>query len=614
MVDACIYLSSSEQAFLAENDLFQTVPEGWFASDEDTPLFYNLLKSSRGHLDALYKVWKHNKHDYVGFVHDHYYLSFSQKEYDRDVTLPYIDRHALSYYGWNQRNISVVVQEGDVFIPQLNPLTEIYYLSPATEAIDFYEEKVGNNTHILKAVSYIKETYPDKYITTLKVVHSNQLLPWNIFFARKDIFDEYCMFIFDIISKIAQSSSEEENNKANFYIISLLLTTIFFESVEKSSPHYRVVHTPVVFVDTTLPSYNAGRIIASVLQNEKSIKKMPPKEVLYGGKINIIMSFDDNYADHARAVINSILSHTANQSDLEIYIVYGPSLSSLSIKRLQELYNGSVSLIFKEINNKYAEDFPLGIKYISQSTYYRLFVQDLLPATVKRLIYLDTDIIVCDDIVDLWNINLAGHTIAGVRDIDEVENRHNVFGRMSKSTYINAGILVYDIGRAQERYGSLSRYFMEVYYKNRKNIKFQDQDIINIAFQDDIFILPLRWNIISFLFFFSPLLMEYNIDNLSSQHSVPEIKEAMENPGIFHFIGRRKPWTKSCLNPFKELYWHYRAQDPTFKPTFLQRIYRWNHYVVIRNGFLCLFFKGKIRVIQLRSWWKSLKKRLGFSS
>lgn len=609
MLDACIYLSPYEEKFLKKNDLFQKIPSNWNQL-VNTDSFPSYLAASHGHLDAFLKVWQNNAHEYVGFFYDHYLLSFSENKYDRDVTLPYIGKHDLSYYGWNQDNLLQLVKEFDVFLPKLYPLNIICPLSQAKEVIDFYEEKVGNRKHIESALLYIKENYSDKYITALKIAHDNQLIPWNIIFSRKDIFNKYCKFLFDVIKHVTYKHTDEENRQANFYILSLMLATIFFEYVETELTDYNISRNPIVFVDTTLPSFDSKKIISSIIQSEKTTKSASPKNISFGRKINIVMSFDDNYAEHACAVINSILAHTANHADINIYIVYGESLSETARHNLQNLYKDKIVLIFKKIDNKYANAFPLGIKYISQSTYYRLFVQDILPETVERLIYLDTDIIICDDIVDLWNIDLKGKTIAGVRDIDEIENRHNAFGRTSKSTYINAGVLVYDIALAKQKYGPLSRYFMEVYYNNRNNLQYQDQDIINIAFQDDIAILPLRWNIISFLYFFSPLLMEYNINDLSSQHSVSEITQALKNPAIFHFIGRRKPWSKSCLNPFKKLYWHYRMQDPGFKRTFSQCLRSWNYYIVIRNGFLCLFIRNKIKVYQLRSFWLSLKAKI----
>lgn len=45
----------------------------------------------------------------------------------------------------------------------------------------------------------------------------------------------------------------------------------------------------------------------------------------------------------------------------------------------------------------------------------RYVLQDLLPASVERVIYLDLDVLVQKDLAELWDIDMEGHPIAAAR-------------------------------------------------------------------------------------------------------------------------------------------------------------------------------------------------------
>ncbi|KAL3501658.1 hypothetical protein ACH5RR_036107 [Cinchona calisaya] len=69
------------------------------------------------------------------------------------------------------------------------------------------------------------------------------------------------------------------------------------------------------------------------------------------------------------------------------------------------LYHFSPTLVNQLISSsiRRALDQPLN--------YARIYLADLLPATVNRIIYLDSDLIIIDDIAKLWKINLSSHVL-----------------------------------------------------------------------------------------------------------------------------------------------------------------------------------------------------------
>ncbi|WP_446920451.1 glycosyltransferase family 8 protein, partial [Klebsiella pneumoniae] len=75
-----------------------------------------------------------------------------------------------------------------------------------------------------------------------------------------------------------------------------------------------------------------------------------------------------------------------------------------------------VSFHFIDIDSRIFSSLPLNRAYISLNTYYRLVIHKVLPGNVKKAIYIDSDVIVTGDIVELWNISLEDNYIAGALD------------------------------------------------------------------------------------------------------------------------------------------------------------------------------------------------------
>ncbi|MBO6025195.1 MAG: hypothetical protein J6P83_10135 [Bacteroidales bacterium] len=104
-------------------------------------------------------------------------------------------------------------------------------------------------------------------------------------------------------------------------------------------------------------------------------------------------------------------------------------------------------------------------------TYYRLLASDILPKDIQKVIYLDCDIAVVSDIKPLWNVELTGKAIAGVDDCDEEKNR-NRLGIPAHSTYINAGVALYNLEYWLENH--VSELFFEYVRKNETKLLLMD--------------------------------------------------------------------------------------------------------------------------------------------
>lgn len=182
--------------------------------------------------------------------------------------------------------------------------------------------------------------------------------------------------------------------------------------------------------------------------------------------------------------------------------------------------------------------------------YARLFIQRLVPASAKRVVYLDCDVIVRTPIEHLAEMNMAGKTIAAVQ---QPERFKQVGGRdlrelksisMTKP-YFNAGVLLIDL----ERYRQIDivANLLELVPEDQIQQLYYDQDIINVVFADDVLELDARWNLQN-----------------------PEPAHEAFNPLIVHYSGSTKPWSlrpnvayastyrHTMTNELFYRYWRYR--------------------------------------------------------
>jgi lipopolysaccharide biosynthesis glycosyltransferase len=85
-----------------------------------------------------------------------------------------------------------------------------------------------------------------------------------------------------------------------------------------------------------------------------------------------------------------------------------------AIREITGLHNAEVE--FVTVERGMFEKLKLNIEHISVETYYRYILPDILPRNIKKVLYLDADILVAGDIGYLWNEDIEKYYIAGVED------------------------------------------------------------------------------------------------------------------------------------------------------------------------------------------------------
>jgi lipopolysaccharide biosynthesis glycosyltransferase len=265
--------------------------------------------------------------------------------------------------------------------------------------------------------------------------------------------------------------------------------------------------------------------------------------------INIAFCFDERLWMQAGVAIASLLINSKGKCRCDIYCVVPKNVTSQNRKDLRELteiFDADAKIFFLEANNDF-DNAKYGGFYIS--SFYRLMLPVLLPS-LDKILYLDSDTLVCGDLLELYGLNLEGNFLAGVRDVLNYKESRD--GISSQLGYINAGILLFNLKLIREE----KLYDEWVITAKIKTLKYFDQDILNLTCQNRIIHLPLKYN-----YFPRDKKQGYRKSILYGVHSLPEFEEAYKNPVIYHFI-HIKPWNRPAY--LSNIWWRYAKQTPFY--------------------------------------------------
>ena len=274
----------------------------------------------------------------------------------------------------------------------------------------------------------------------------------------------------------------------------------------------------------------------------------------------VVYSSDENYAQHMAVSMVSLFRIHTKVEKLSVFVISN-GISKACCTKLEVLaksYNRTITwLDFKPFEEKLSLDMEWPI---SISSYARLFLAEMLPHWCDRVLYLDCDTIVCDDLTALWELDMQEHPVAGVKDTVNADFKRRV-GLSPNDPYINAGILLIDLDLWRKH--DIQNQFLSFINQRNGRVTHHDQGVINGVFSQNKLILSPRYNAMTPLFTHSyKRLVEFF--RLNDFYSESQIMDAVRKPAIIHFtpeyVGR--VWEKGCKHPHVDLYRNYLEQTP----------------------------------------------------
>ena len=262
--------------------------------------------------------------------------------------------------------------------------------------------------------------------------------------------------------------------------------------------------------------------------------------------ISLLTTLDQNYLPQLQVMLTSLSVNNPGES-FSLYLIHSgiPEEALSGVRQQCEAYGYLFSPI--EVDDSLFRNAPVTRQY-PKEMYYRLLAPVLLPGDLKRILYLDPDILIINPLRPLWETKLKGNIFAAAAHTGKTElaNSVNKLRLGTEEDYYNSGVLLMDLeaGR-QEIEPQLLFDFVE---QHRKELLLPDQDILNALYSERI--LPL-----------DDVLWNYDARNFSNyllrSGGICDLHWVMEHTAILHFCGKEKPWKPKYLHRFGILYLHY---------------------------------------------------------
>lgn len=259
-------------------------------------------------------------------------------------------------------------------------------------------------------------------------------------------------------------------------------------------------------------------------------------------EIPVFFASDDNYIPCLAVAIHSLEKNASKKNNYRLIILHS-GMSEKGQQEIKEFEQENIKIEFKDISNienDLKDDLALRLRdYYSSTIYYRIFIGTLFPEYHKA-VYIDSDVILLDDIANLYNTDLEGNIIGAipdgvVHDSKKLQDYVEVNDGVENKKYFNSGVLVIDLDKFRE--ARVDERFVRILTKYNCDTIAPDQDYLNILCKDKVKYLPLSWD------------------------KMPDYCEHLDEKDLhlIHYNMFRKPWHYRDVE-YSDIFWKYAKE------------------------------------------------------
>jgi len=284
---------------------------------------------------------------------------------------------------------------------------------------------------------------------------------------------------------------------------------------------------------------------------------------MVGNRIQVAFCFDKNMFAPACVSIASLIDSKEIEEHFDIYCIVDEEVEKS--KKILEDIVGNRDVASSISCYRAPDTYEAGhvTRGISVATYLRFSLHKILEG-VDKILYMDTDILVCKSLKELWETDINNYYFAGVKGTNNFKSKWDAYKELNyydeldglQGEYINAGILLMNLKRIRETV--IEDIWLE---KSQKQYMYQDQDIINITCKGQILFLPLKYNLAAYLV--PHWYKEYYVQNIYSKE---ECMDAYAHPVVLHYAGD-KPWHNRNRHR-TDAWWDYVLSQKDIAPMF----------------------------------------------
>lgn len=547
-----------------ENDVFWPVRCGAVFDKTASPVCgdntgdnISCKRESYCELTVQYWAWKNVDADYYGIAHYRRFLSFAPEK-----TTPLLDNWSLcnlprlSPEQLDANNLSnpSVIQD---MVSQYDLVTMIPVDLDKVERKSVYDQYKtdGCKLHIKDLdvmLEIIQEKYPEYYDAAKQYLfHSRRMYMCNIFIMKKELFQPYCQWLFDILAEFEKRVDMSHYSTEAFRTPGHLGERLFgiYYTWLKQQGHLNALELPLICFKNT--------------DREAPLSSAFPGDA----PVPIVFSCSNAYACHCAVTLQSLVDTASSERKYDLF-VFNQGLTALNKGMLKGVVAGkrNISLRFIDVSAFFEGHQLYESPTISKETYFRFAIPSLL-SCYKKALFLDCDIIIRRDVADLFDTDIGENWLGACIDVCESgsvngfnpEAAQYVQERMrikDPCLQFNAGILVMNLEALRQNL--TTRYMVE--FAEIGAFRFQDQDVLNILCEDHIYWLDAAWN------YAADPVDSYRgwVTSFAPKDIYAAYTRAGKNPFILHYAGNEKPWWHPEFQ-WADAYWATARRTPYYE-------------------------------------------------
>lgn len=259
--------------------------------------------------------------------------------------------------------------------------------------------------------------------------------------------------------------------------------------------------------------------------------------------IPVFLAADDKYVKFMAVTIRSVISNATPKHQYKIYVLH-TDISKDNQELVKGMETSNCRIDFIDVSDELKKiEKKISLRdYYTATTYYRVFIADMFPE-YDKVLYIDSDTVVLEDVANLFQYELGKNYIGAVRDQLVVQT--DIYGNyvekvlgISRGAYFNAGVVL--INCEQFKRSHLLKRFVEL-LNTYTFVVAQDQDYLNILCKDNVLWIDPRWNV----------------------QMMGKMAFAEKQTKLVHYNLAAKPWNYDNCR-MGELFWKYAEQTECF--------------------------------------------------
>lgn len=246
---------------------------------------------------------------------------------------------------------------------------------------------------------------------------------------------------------------------------------------------------------------------------------------------------DANYAKYAGVLMtNIVLTHLGQPICFHIVCDGLYEEDKRRFENFSLLY-GNVKIVFYDAVTTLNSLNPISKKAaprLHRAVLLRILLPYLVADDIKRIIYMDVDMLCIKKLDELWHMNMQGNIVAAALQHPNMKKSKSL--NLSKNRLLAAGLMLIDTDAWKKN--SITQKVFECFQKHSEKFLAIEEDALNMVLDGDFLQIGDRYNFC--IEVNNPLRSVINNDTV-----------------VLHFFQEAKPWTKGCIPEIHKLYWKY---------------------------------------------------------